>query len=126
MKEMASRVAEAQTVLVDSALEKICDYLESRQVWADWNTEGTTSRISFVGKTGNRCEFRTKVEVIRPPGKPFVFFNYSRGDICETDFSGTSAAELTPEKILEYFKSIFEQEVSGDQARAGRQGFNKE
>jgi hypothetical protein len=98
MKEMASRVAEAQTVLVDSALEKICDYLESRQVQVNWNAEGTTSSISLV-------------EVVWPPGKPFVFFNYSRGDICETDFSGTPAAELTPGKILEYFKSIFEREL---------------
>jgi hypothetical protein len=48
---------------------------------------------------------------MRPPGKPFVFFNYSKGDTCETDFSGTPAAELTSEKILEYFKSIFERET---------------
>jgi hypothetical protein len=111
MKRLDSRVADAQTVLVDSALEKICDYLESRQVRVDWRADGTTSRIFFNAKSGNQCEFRTKVEVIRPPGKPFVFFNYSKGDICETDFSGTPAAELTPEKILDYFKSIFEREL---------------
>jgi hypothetical protein len=105
------KVLDAQTLLIMSAFQKINNFLELKGIEAGWNIDVTTARSSFVGGTGDRCEFRTKVEYVQPPGEAFVFFNYDRGKICETDFTGTPAAELTVEKILEYFKNIFEREL---------------
>jgi hypothetical protein len=111
MAYLHSKVLDAQTLLIMSAFQQISNFLELKGIKADWNVDVTTAKISFVGRTGDRCEFRTKVEFIQPPGEAFVFINYDRGKICETDFTGMPAAELTAEKILEYFKNVFEREV---------------
>jgi len=98
-------------LLVMLAFQKISDVLESKQIQANWKAGLSSARISFLGKNGENCEFCAKVEPITPRGEPFVLFNYDRGDVHETDFTGTRAAELTQDKILERFKSIFEPEI---------------
>ena len=111
MKDLDFKLIDAQTLLIMPAVRNIADFLDVRQVKADWNTELTTARISFTGKNGNRCEFRTKIELAKPASEVIVFFDYNRGKLCETDFSGEPAAKLNPRKILEHFKGIFVQEI---------------
>ena len=113
MKNADRELVDTQTLLIMAAFRKIADFLDSKQIDADWSAELTTANISFIGKNGNRCEFRTKLEFVMPGREVFVFFNYDRGKVCETDFTGAPAADFTPEKLVEHFKGIFEQELGG-------------
>jgi hypothetical protein len=111
MKDLDFKLIDAQTSLVMPAFQKIADFLRSNHIQADWSAEVTAASLPFRGKSGSQCEFRLKVDLVRPGREVFVFFNYDRGPVSETDFTGIPAAKLSVPEILERFKRIFEQEI---------------
>ena len=111
LKDPDLQVLDAQTLIVMAALHKINDLLESKHIKATWHAGARLAKISFVAKSGIECEFRTRVELGKKPPEPLVFFGYDRGSLRGEDFSGTPASELSADKILEYFKKIFEQAI---------------
>jgi len=111
LRDLDSRILDRQTLLVVSALYKISDLLEENRIPAKWNAKAATAKVSFVGKNGKECEFHTRIELVKPLDEPHMYFSFTRGNAHGTDMSGTPTTELTPEKIVAYFRRVFALEI---------------
>ncbi len=105
------RLAEVQTVILMPAFREIKRLLRLSDIAAEFKSDVSDMSISFIGKSKNECHYQVRVALMNPKDEPFIFINYRRGGVCETDFSGTPSSYLTSEGIFISFKRIFQNEI---------------